>query len=112
MQVLLTPFLATGLLMFAAGHAAAADAPCAQAARVQAGKLLAFHTDGDERAQVDAQVKPLPSLANPANKAQRFLVLEVGGHVYKGEYRMRLIYAPLGTECVLMGQEILELAKL
>jgi hypothetical protein len=39
-------------------------------------------------------------------------VLEVWGHIYKGRYRMRLIYHPLAGECVLMGQEILEYADL
>ena len=55
---------------------------CAKAAIAQAGKLL-------------------------------FDVLEVAGHIYMGTYRMRLIYArDLPDQCVLMGQEILELAKL
>ena len=39
-------------------------------------------------------------------------VLEIGGSIYKGSYRMRLIYAQLPGECVPMGQEILELATL
>jgi len=102
----------TALLLFASFNASAAGPQCADPALAQASKLLAFHTNGDERAQVDSNVKPLPSLSNPANKAQKFLVLEVMGHVYKGEYRMRLLYYPLGKDCVLMGQEIIELASL
>ena len=35
-------------------------------------------------------------------------VLEVTGHVYKANYRMRLIYAQIKGSCLLMGQEILE----
>lgn len=92
---------------------AAAPLPCQADAVAQARKLLAFHSGNDDRAHVDeGSVKQLPSIANPANKKQRFLVLEAQGHIYKGNYRMRLIYHPLQKECVLMGQEILELANL
>jgi hypothetical protein len=73
---------------------------------------LSFHTDGDDRAEVEPSAKPLPSISNPANKSQKFVVLEVMGYVYKGEYRMRLIYYPMANDCLLMGQEILELANL
>ena len=93
-------------------NASAASPQCASDAISQAKKLLSFHTDGDDRASVDTQVKQLPSLTNPANKTQKFTVLEVMGSVYKGQYRMRLIYFPLDKECVLMGQEILEFASL
>ncbi len=48
---------------------------------------------------------------NPAGKDQ-YEVLEVWGNVYKGRYRMRFIYAQLPGECLLMGQEILEYARL
>jgi hypothetical protein len=36
----------------------------------------------------------------------------VWGNIYKGQYRMRFIYARQQKECVLMGQEIIEYAKL
>jgi len=39
-------------------------------------------------------------------------VLEVWGSIYKGNYRMRLIYHVAGKDCTLMGQEILEYASL
>jgi hypothetical protein len=35
-------------------------------------------------------------------------VLEVWGHIYKADYRMRLIYGQIKGSCALMGQEILE----
>jgi len=38
--------------------------------------------------------------------------VEVWGYVYKGQYRMRFIYAQPPQNCVLMGQEILEYADL
>ncbi len=102
-------FCALGLL--ASGAAVAAPPQCAADAVVQAKKLLAFHVDGDGRAEVESSARVLPPLVNPANKRQKFLVLEVMGYVYKGNYRMRLLYYPIGGECLLMGQEILELAS-
>jgi hypothetical protein len=96
------------------GSPAAAQTPhrCASAATEQAQKLLAFHFGNDSRIEIDKQIKVLAPIRNPANRAQRFDVLEVWGHIYKGDYRMRLIYAQLRNECVLMGQEILEFASL
>lgn len=108
--------LALALLAAPALGAHAATRPssnaCAADAVIQAKKLLAFHTDDDDRAQVSGPAKPLPSIVNPANPKQRFDVLEVWGYVYKGQYRMRLEYYRLGDDCVLMGQEILEHASL
>ena len=85
---------------------------CAGAAVEQARKLLVFHVGPDDRMAIDSAVKPLAPIRNPANRTQRFDVLELWGHVYKGQYRIRLIYAQPGSECVLMGQEILEYADL
>ena len=56
-------------------------------------------------------MKTVAPIRNPSNRAQRFDVLEVWGHIYKGDYRMRFIYAQTQKECVLMGQEILEYAR-
>src|SRR6187200_1891590 len=85
---------------------------CATAAIAQPPKLLTFHFGPDARIEIDKSVKVLAPIRNPANRAQRFDVLEVWGHIYKGDYRMRLIYARLPNECVLMGQEVLEYASL
>lgn len=106
-----TMLLAILLALFS-NSAIAAAPQCASAAIVQAKKLLLFHVGGDDRVEVESTARQLPSIANPANRNQKFLVLDVRGYVYKGEYRMRLIYYPVGGECVLMGQEILELANL
>lgn len=89
-----------------------ADSQCAVNAVAQAKKLLSFHSDGDDRIEIMPEVKELPSITNPADKKQKFQVLEVWGYIYKGSYRMRLIYYPLDKDCVLMGQEVLEIAKL
>ena len=85
---------------------------CESDALVQSKKLLNFHVGGDDRIQIDPIVNRLPMIVNPANKKQKFLVLETMGYIYKGNYRMRLIYFPLDNECVLMGQEVLEFASL
>ena len=85
---------------------------CSSAAAEQAQKLLVFHFGPDDRIEIDKAVKRLAPMRNPANKKQWFDVLEVWGYIYKGQYRMRFIYARLANECVLMGQEILEHADL
>ncbi|MBI3533484.1 MAG: hypothetical protein HY068_13635 [Burkholderiales bacterium] len=104
-------FIACALLALA-GPSYAKPPECAAPAIEQARKLLSFHSDGDDRIEIDKAVKELPSLKNPANEQQRFQVLEVWGYIYKARYRMRLIYAPMGGSCTLMGQEVLEYAKL
>jgi len=93
---------------------AAAQAPhrCAGAATEQARKLLVFHFGPDGRIEIDKSAKTLAPIRNPANAAQRLDVLEVWGHIYKGQYRMRFIYAQSPKDCVLMGQEVLEYASL
>jgi hypothetical protein len=61
---------------------------CAPAAREQAQKLLAFHAGGDDRIQIDKSVRTLLPMRNPANRLQRFDVLEVWGRIYKGQYQL------------------------
>ena len=108
--------LALSLVAISEAQSPAAAPPqphrCSTAAIEQAQKLLTFHFGPDGRIEIDKSVKVLASIRNPANRAQRFDVLEVWGHIYKGDYRMRLIYARLPNECVLMGQEVLEYASL
>lgn len=96
------------------GELVAANAPhqCAEMATEQAKKLLEFHFGSDDRIDIVPSVKVLPPIRNPADKAQRFDVLEVWGYVYKGQYRMRFLYAQRLDECLLMGQEILEFSRL
>lgn len=84
---------------------------CASAASEQAQKLLVFHFGPDGRIEIEKSVRALAPIRNPANRAQRLDVLEVWGHIYKGQYRMRFIYAHSPQECVLMGQEVLEYAS-
>lgn len=86
--------------------------PCSAAALKQAEQLLAFSYGPDERIAIDKSVKLLAPIKNPANKSQSFDVLEVWGNIYKGQYRMHLIYAQMKGECLLMGQEILAFSNL
>lgn len=108
--MLFRSFLLSTLLV--SGSCFATPPQCASAALIQAKKLLNFHSDGDDRADVNTNVKRLPSIANPVNTQQKLMVLEVTGYIYKADYRMRFIYFPISGECVLVGQEILELANL
>jgi hypothetical protein len=71
-----------------------------------------FHTGTDRSIDIENSVRVLAPIRNPANRKQRFDVLEVRGYVYKAQYRVRLIYSRLPGECLLMGQEILEYASL
>src|SRR6478609_9377607 len=77
---------------------------CSKDAVAQARKLLAFHFGTDERIEIGKTAKVLPPITNPSEPKQQFDVLEVWGFVYKGQYRMRIIYARMPGECLLMGQ--------
>ena len=106
--------VALALLFLAPQLALAAEpASCASDAIAHAKPLLAFHFGEDTGIGIDETAKELPGIQNPANAKQRFKVYEVRGYIYKAEYRMRFIYYSSSTTgCVLMGQEVLELASL
>jgi hypothetical protein len=112
-MTVLARFVVLLALMGSCFLARAADPPCAAKAIDSARKLLTFHAGADDRIEIDKTVKKLPSIRNPESPNQRFDVLEVWGYIYKGKYRMRLIYynSP-ATSCLLMGQEVLEYARL
>ena len=100
---------ACAILLFQSSMAYAGSAHyCFSAATEQARKLLVFHCGSDYRIEIDKSVKKLAPIPNPSNKKQLFDVLEVWGYIYKGQYRMRFIYARLPGECILIGQEIME----
>lgn len=106
------PLIAAGLCLSAAAAQTQAPQPaCGPQALAQAKALLAFHSGGDERIEIAAHtLRQLPPLANPANQQQKLPVLEVIGHIYKADYRLRLIYAP-AQGCLLVGQEVLGLSS-
>jgi hypothetical protein len=99
------------LLLFIATTAAARAQPhaCAADAIAKADQLLRFHGEiqAGQPAAVDENVKVLPPVKALRGNG-RFDVLDVWGHIYKADYRMRLIYAQIKGSCALMGQEILE----
>ena len=91
----------------------AADPPCAARSMERAKQLLIFHSGPDDRMAIDKTVKELPPISNPEDRTQKFEVLEIWGSIYKGRYRMRLIYySSPTTSCLLMGEEILEYARM
>lgn len=51
----------------------------------------------------------MPPIKAPLG-AGMFDVLQVNGHVAKATYQMRFTYAQIPDACVLMGQEIIEVA--
>jgi len=104
--------LVTFLALFTLSYPLAAAPQCSNEAVEQARKLLAFHSGEGDLISVEGQARELPPIKSPADSKQTFAVLEVLGHIYKGEYRMRLIYYRMKKDCVLVGQEILEHARL
>jgi hypothetical protein len=113
----LAPMLATCLPGQAAAHStkhmAIAKPPhhCAADAMDRAYKLLKFHSNNDDRAEIDKRLgakffKTIPALVGKA----KYDILFVQGYVYKGVYDIHLTYAKIPNECVLMGEEILERA--
>jgi hypothetical protein len=100
------------ILLLTSLSAVCQEHPHADSARAQARRLLSFHSENDERAGIDPKIRQLRSIRNPAG-GRRLEVLEIWGFVYKAQYRMRLYYAKLlDGDYVLMGQEIVEYARL
>lgn len=84
---------------------------CSKDAVLQAKKLLDFHFGLDDRTEIDKHITVLKPIKNPAGKGM-LDVLEIYGHIYKGTYRMHFIYGQTAGQCILVGQEILELTNL
>lgn len=105
--------LAAVLLACATATASAQSPhPCAADAIARATPLLKLHYDAGageavENLAIDDTVKVLAPI-KALKGTGRFDVIEVRGHVYKADYRMRFVYAQIKGQCVLMGQEILE----
>ncbi|MEB3295061.1 MAG: hypothetical protein VKJ24_18030 [Synechococcales bacterium] len=102
------------LLLVSHTQVSQATAPmlCTKNIQAEARKLLTLHAGADDRISINSNVKLMPSLTNPVNRQQKFLVYEIWGNIYKGRYRMRFLYYPMADRCVMMGQEILEYASL
>ena len=70
-------FLCSAILLLIALSASAAEHRCANDAKLQGKKLLALHTDDDDRLAVDDTTTTLAALKNPSNAKQKFDVIEV-----------------------------------
>lgn len=105
--------LSAGVLVLATHLMAFAGEPkCAGAAVERSKQLLAFHFGPDDRIEVDRKVKELSPMPSPVNPNENLEVLELWGYVYKGRYRIRMIYDQTSTvRCVLMGEEILDFGR-
>ena len=101
--------LTATLLLLSTSVASAQTHHCAKDAIAKAMPLLKLHFDQAEKlenAGINDQVKVLAPIKGLKGNG-RLDVLEVWGHIYKADYRMRFIYAQ-GKDCALIGQEILE----
>ena len=88
--------------------------PCAADAIARAKPLLALQygvgAGGKlDTLAIDSRVRVLPAIRALKGKG-RLDVLEVMGHIYRADYRMRFIYAQTKNDCALMGQEIIEVS--
>lgn len=112
-----TLLIALAFAFVSTGIARAEAAPaCAGDAATRAESLIKFHvTDGGKMPEMADDVAPVDigdvvgiGRLKPLRGPGRYDVLEVTGHVIKAEYRVHLIYAGMQGQCVLMGQEIIE----
>ena len=100
---------ALSLPVFSTATAQAADGCVADAVQ-KAKQLLLLQSDNDDRTEIDAPTFKKTGTIKALRGKGKFDVIEGLGYVYKGEYRLRLYYAEIGGDCVLMGQEVVEYA--
>jgi hypothetical protein len=89
---------------------AQAEHRCAADAKVKAAALLNLHMAGTwkiDATNIGEKVVELSPVAALMGKG-KFDVLELEGQVYKGTYRLRMIYAQVPGTCALIGQEVIE----
>jgi hypothetical protein len=88
---------------------AQAEHPCADDAKLKAEALLRLHMDGTwkiDASNIDPKVTELPPVKALAGTG-KLDVLDLTGYVYKGTYRLRMLYAQR-EGCSLIGQEVME----
>ncbi len=107
-------------LVFGLQTAQASEHVCASLVKEKATKLYALHYELDletAATHMSDEVVERPSIKSP-NKKMKYAVLETEAFPGKmGQYRIRMIFAVLGKtntkdDCLLMGQEILDLSNL
>jgi hypothetical protein len=113
LAVALWTFAGAGMVYGSDNALAAGPHACAADAMKRAPALLKYHLpDAGHPFGFSPKAEQVPPINNPVVPTQQFDVLQVWGFVYKAKYRLRFIYAQLPGSCVLMGQEVLEYARL
>ena len=112
--------LSFGLTLLVSVSAFAGSHFCASQVKAPAIKLFALHyelSEADASNSISDDVTQLPSIRSPDGK-RNYAVLQTDAYIGKmGYYRIRMIFAVLGKDnpkedCVLMGQEILDMSSL
>lgn len=85
---------------------------CEATALASANLLLPFYLASEAGVKYEYGDVLLKGTIKSPNGKMKYDVLEVFGFVYKAEYRMRFIFANIGEDCLLMGQEILDMSSL
>jgi hypothetical protein len=92
---------------------ASAGNHCADDVKSRATSLLTLHFNDGREGEVNLQIDDKITKIEPVAALKgdgKFDVFEVYGYIYKATYRMRFIYAQIADSCVLMGQELIEVA--
>lgn len=87
---------------------------CFDKALEAAPKLVQFHfgeLDGFQLEVDKGSLKNLKPLRNPADPSENLTVVEVWATIYKGNYRTRFLFSTKSASCLLVGQELLEVAR-
>ena len=121
MKILIHPLIIILCLGASSAFAEKAKHVCASQVRKHAVKLFALHYELDEATaerSIDDEVIERSPVKAPDGK-RKYAVLETTAFIGKmGLYRMRFLFAVLGNsgkprkDCILMGQEILDLSSL
>lgn len=105
-----TAYTAATLLLIST-MAIAAKPTCFNDAIEKAPKLIEYHF-GDLNGfivEIDRDsVKNLKPIKSSADGSESLTVVEVWGTIYKGNYRTRFIFSTKAGDCLLVGQEVLE----
>lgn len=87
---------------------------CQEDAKERSEGLVRLHYTGSSSGEINNLFVDESVIVRPPVKSLvgngYFDVLETKAYVYRAQHRLRFIYAQLEDDCVLMGQEILEVA--
>jgi hypothetical protein len=104
----LTVILAATLATATTNLQASTQHRCADDARQLAMSLLSHHVSPTEHTvHIDSKVSVLTPVRHPSKRNLVLDRIEVWGFVYKGHFRMRMLYLRGTKECHVVGQEVL-----